>query len=198
MSTLSILIPTLPERYDLLKRLQHILIPQVEKYSGRVVILYNDVGRSVSTGEKRNRLMEQVNTTYHVYVDDDDLLSRDYVSSIMKAIDQNPDCVTFNGWMTTNGYNSKDFVIKLGEKYEERNGIYYRFPNHIAPMKTELVRHVKFPHITTGEDFSWAKIIHDRKLLKTSIHIEDRLYHYCYISNKPPYGSGNRKVHPVR
>lgn len=186
--TLSILIPTLPERFSLLKRLQQILNPQIARFGGRVQIIYNDAGRQVTIGEKRNNLMARVNTDYHVYVDDDDIVSNDYVAKILTAIEQNPDVVTFNGFMTTNGSQRRNFVIKLGEKYEERDKVYYRFPNHIVPMKTSLVRHIKFPHIVSGEDYAWARTINDRKLLKTSVHIDSDLYHYDFNSYKSPYG----------
>lgn len=190
MSTLSILIPTLPERYSLLRRLQGILHPQVQKHG--IGIHYNDAGRQMSIGEKRNSLLARVQTEYFVFIDDDDRVSGDYLDSIMAAIAQNPDCVTFTGWMTTNGNNKKDFVIKLGEKYEERNNVYYRFPNHLCPMRASLVRHIKFPHIVAGEDYSWARMIHERRLLKTSVHIEKDLYFYEFNSYKSPYGSTQR------
>lgn len=194
MSTLTILIPTLPERYALLKRLQNVLLPQVEKYNGQVMVFYNDAGRQLVIGEKRNNLMERVTTEYSVFIDDDDLVSSHYVRSIINAMASNPDVITFNGWMTTNGANHRDFVIKLGSKYEERGGVYYRFPNHLCPMKTNLVRNIKFPHIAQQEDFQWASAINNKKLLKTSVHIEDKLYHYCFITNKPPYGHTSNRV----
>lgn len=191
--TLSILIPTLPERYALLKRLQDKLLPQVQFYSDRIAIYYNDAGRAMSIGEKRNSLLSQVITDYSVFIDDDDLVSGHYINRIIHAIDQKPDVVTFNGYMTTNGGRRQNFVIKLGERYEQRNNTYYRFPNHLCPMRTELIRQVKFPHIVSGEDYAWARTIHDRKLLKTSIHIEEDLYHYDFNSYKTPYG-GRTKI----
>lgn len=188
MSTLSVLIPTLPERYGLLKRLQGILIPQVDKHKDRVFIHYNDQGRSVTIGNKRNQLVSMVNTDFYVFIDDDDLISKDYISEILTAMDSNPDVITFNGWMTTNGINRKNFVIKLNERYEERNGIYYRHPNHLCPVKSSLGRQVMFPNQTSAEDYSYAVGLKQRKLLKTSIHIEKDLYHYDFVTTKPPYG----------
>lgn len=188
MSSLSILIPTLTERYKLLHRLQRVLMPQVEKYPGRVFVHYNDQGRSVCIGEKRNQLVSMVTTDYLVFIDDDDEVSKDYLSEIMTAIDQQPDVVTFEGFMTTNGHSRKNFVIKLGERYEERNGVYYRFPNHLSPIKTHLARRVPFPKVTSGEDYSYALGLKNKGILKTSVHIEKDLYHYQFLTNKPPYG----------
>jgi hypothetical protein len=86
--------------------------------------------------------------------------------------------------MTTNGFNRINFVLRLGEKYEERNGIYYRFPNHIVPIKTQIGRQVAFENITHGEDYKWALQIKDRNLLKTEFYIDSELYHYDYFTKK--------------
>ena len=192
--TLSILIPTLNEPFYIprLARLKAVLDPQVEKFKQRTEVHYNDAGRSMTIGEKRNHLLSRVTTDYFVFVDSDDLVAKNYLSSIFWALDQSPDCVTFNGWYTHNGNNRQNFVIKLGSKYEERNRVFYRFPNHIVPMKTSLVRHIKFPHITKAEDYQWARQIHDRKLLKTSIHLDFDLYHYDFDDRKPAYGSSHK------
>ena len=178
---LSILICTLPERAEKLKRLLDILRPQL---TCEVQILTDDRGRHITTGQKRNDLLHKAIGIYSVFVDDDDIVSHDYVAKILKAASHNPDCITFKGWMTTNGYSRVNFVLRLGEKYEERNGIYYRFPNHIVPIKTQIGRQVAFENITHGEDYKWALQIKDRNLIKTEYHIDSELYHYDYISHK--------------
>lgn len=189
--TLSILIPTLnePHYINRLKRLQRILDPQVDKFNDRVEVHYNDAGRHMTIGEKRNNLLDRVTTDYFVFIDSDDVISEKYVQLVLGAIDQMPDCVTFNGWYTCNGHNRQNFVIKLGERYEERNKVFYRWPNHLAPMKASLVRHIKFPHIVKTEDFLWSKAINDKRLLKTSIHINSDLYWYDFDDRKPSYGT---------
>lgn len=188
---LSILIPTLnePHYIPLLKRLKNILDPQVDKFKDRVIVHYHDAGRSMTIGQKRNELINRVQTEYSVFVDSDDMVAKNYLSSIFWAIDQNPDVITFNGNYTCNGKDNQRFVIKLGERYEERNRVFYRWPNHLCPMRTNLVRHIKFPHIVKTEDFQWSKMINDRKLLKTSVHLDFDLYHYDFNDKKPAYGT---------
>lgn len=180
MITLAILICTLPERFEKLKRLQNILLPQVERFKDQVFVSYNDAGRHLPTGTKRNNLIEQTQSDYFVFIDDDDHVSSNYVSEIIAAMNQNADVITFNGWMTTNGINRVNFTIKLGEKYEERDGKYFRFPNHLCVFKREKVRAVKFPDVWIQEDYIWAKAIHDRKLLGTEVHIPLDLYWYDF------------------
>lgn len=184
--TLSVLIATLPERAHLLQRCIGLIgnYPDVE-------ILTDDRGRHITTGEKRNDLIARATGEYVCFVDDDDHPQPDYINHLLTRINASrPDCVTFTGWMTTNGLSRVDWVIKLGERYEariDRDGItrYYRFPNHLCAIKREIAMKVKFQHITQGEDFRWADEIRKRELLRTSEHIESPpLYHYAFITNK--------------
>jgi glycosyltransferase involved in cell wall biosynthesis len=185
----AILICTLPERVQILRRLTHELDRQKEKYNGLVNYKCHDAGRSMSTGRKRNELIEQSMSDYFSFCDDDDMVSGDYVDKIMNAIESTPDVVTFNGYMTTNGRDRRGFTIKLNSRYEEINGHYYRFPNHLCAFKRDRVQHVKFPDQYMQEDYAWAKTIHDRRLLKTEIHIDSDLYWYDFNSHKPSYAS---------
>lgn len=176
-----ILICTLPERADKLKRLTLELDRQKAKFNGQVNYKIHEAGRGLPTGTKRNILIEQNYSEYFSFVDDDDMVSKDYIEQMLIAMDSNPDVITFNGWMTTNGTNRQNFTIRLGSKYEEKNGHFYRFPNHLCAFKRDKVKHIKFPDLWQMEDYQWAKAIHDRKLLKTEVHIEADLYHYdCY------------------
>lgn len=186
MTKLSILICTLPEERSInkLARLRSILQPQIAKVYDQVEVRHHEAGRNMPTGTKRNQLIDNCEGDYFCFVDDDDILAPTYVEDILKALESNPDCVTFNGWMTTDGKARVDFVIKLGEKYEARDGKYYRFPNHLAVMRKEKVKNVKFEDIWMAEDYRWSKQIHDMGLLKTSIHIEKDLYWYDFESKK--------------
>lgn len=180
--TLAILICTLPERSDKLRRLTTSLDKQISKYNGLVFYKIHDAGRSISTGQKRNMLIEQSQSDFFCFVDDDDMISEDYADNIVSGITQNPDVVTFNGWYTEHGQNRRNFTIRLGSKYYEDpkdpNFYYHRFPNHLAVFKRSLVQNVKFPNIWIQEDFQWADKIRRMDLLRTEVHIPKMLYHY--------------------
>jgi glycosyltransferase involved in cell wall biosynthesis len=184
---LAILIPTLPEpeSQKYLQRLNAILDPQIAKYAGQVTKIIDERGRHVPTGTKRNDMIAYCDADYMAFCDCDDVISKHYVKRLMEGIDKGVDVVTFCGWMTTDGAHRVDFIIKLGEKYEERGGKYYRFPNHITCMKRELVEKIKFPPVWNGEDYQWSKRINDLGLLKTEHHITDQLYHYDFKQFKP-------------
>lgn len=183
---LSILIPTLnePRSITLLKRLRSILDPQAAKYPGEVEIRIHDAGRSMPTGTKRNELIRNSSGDYFSQIDCDDVPAFDYVDQMMQGIDLDVDVITFRGYMTTNGANRRNFVIKLGEKYEERGGVYYRHPNHLCCLKRSLVESVKFRPIWQQEDYYYAVDLKSRGLLKTEHHIAKDMYWYDFISKK--------------
>jgi glycosyltransferase involved in cell wall biosynthesis len=187
MILLSILIPTLPERWTLLRPLINSLTTQAGTFEVELII--DDKARgAVTTGQKRNDLIERSLGEYFVFIDDDDEIPQYYLSEIFKAIEHNPDVITFNGHMTTDGIDPVDFEIRLNHPYindpREGKDYYLRFPNHLCPMKRELVKDFKFPDVTMGEDYAWAKQIHDSGVLKTEYVIEKNMYHYKFISKK--------------
>lgn len=183
---LSILIPTLKDRALKYNRLVSELHSQIYKLNlhDAVEILTDDRNRSITTGEKRNDLIANAKGLYTVFIDDDDIISNDYLEQIFKAIETSPDVITFKGFMTTNGTDRYNFELKLNLKYTTINKTHYRFPNHLCPMKRSLIKDVKFEHITLQEDIRWATKIRDLGLLKNEYHINNELYHYDFIKNK--------------
>jgi len=187
---LSILICSLPERDDKLTRLVHHLRNQ-NKYND-VQVVWKTSGREVPTGTKRNQLINETSSDYFCFIDDDDLVPNYYIDELVQAISKAPDVITFIGHMTTNGTDRRNFTIKLGSKYEEKNGHYYRFPNHLCCFRREAVKGVKFPDIWVQEDYEWASAIHNKKLLKTEVHINKDMYHYQFSTKKPGYNLRGR------
>lgn len=181
---LSILICALPDQwsYSKLCRLNSILDPQVERFPGLVEKRINDRPKTLPTGTKRNHLINDSSGEYFTFIDCDDIIANDYVETILNAINKQPDVITFQGHMTTDGINPRKFIIKLGSDYTEKAGVYLRWPNHLAVMKRSAVNGVRFPDIWKLEDYQWSKDIHDRKLLKTEIHLEKDMYTYDFIS----------------
>lgn len=175
---LSILIATLPGREHFLQKVKSYLgtHPDVE-------ILEDPRPKNIETGKKRNDLIQECKGEYFCFVDDDDRLPHYYIDEMLKAISHNPDVVTFIGHMMDAG-RRRDFTIRLGEAYEERNGHIYRWPNHLCAFKKSKVSRFKFPEIWQGEDYRWSKMVNDAKVLKTEYHINKEMYIYDYIPNK--------------
>lgn len=183
---LSILIPTLLNRESMLKSLLNDIYNQAYALDNvnDIEVIIDDRDNSISTGEKRNDLISRAMGKYIWFIDDDDAILPYSIKEVMNGCLKNVDVITFNGFMTTDGRNREDFVIRLGEQYEKRNGVYYRFPNHICPIKKSLISNIKFPNIFFGEDYAWAKIINDERILKTEHIINKDIYHYKFINNK--------------
>jgi glycosyltransferase involved in cell wall biosynthesis len=179
---LSILICSLHNRKHLLERLMSVLNPQLVK---GVEVLVELDGGELKTGTKRNILKKKAKGKYIVYVDDDDLVSNNYVALILNAAKLNPDVITFEGYMTTDGLNKKRFILGLEIKtWYEANNIYYRSPNHIVPIRKSCIENVWFPDKYVAEDADFSRQIVSLNCLKTSVHINSDLYIYDYKTKK--------------
>jgi glycosyltransferase involved in cell wall biosynthesis len=179
--TWMILICHLPERAEKLRRLTRALDRQIKKHNGTVNYKINDAGRSMPTGIKRNMLIEQTQSDYINFIDDDDEISENYIDEIVKGMETGADVITFNGWYTEFGKNRRDFTIRLGSGYYEdpKDEFYYhRFPNHLCPVKRSAVKSVNFPPVWQAEDYQWALKVKEKNLLKTEYHIPEFLYWY--------------------
>ena len=181
--TLSILICTLPNRIGYLSQLLQVLTPQYVSTNEVEVLTESDNG-SMTTGHKRNLLLKRSTGKYVVFIDVDDMVAPTYVKDILNAAESNPDAIVFNGIMTTNGRDERKWYISKDYGYEAKNGAYYRYPNHIVPIRREIAMAFPFMDIRIGEDYAWATAIHNAGLIKTEVKIEKELYHYQFRTNK--------------
>lgn len=175
---LAILICSLEERKHLLEK----LIESIPTHPEVIVIPEVD-NREISTGKKRNNLLQRafdIGAEYSVFVDDDDTLLPGYLGEIMKAIEQKPDAIGFRGWITFDGKRRAEWRISKNYDYHISGGIYYRFNNHLSPIKTELALRIKYPDQTFGEDYDYARRLKEAGLVKTEVFINKFLYHYDY------------------
>ena len=186
---LAILICTLNEPFYIqrLKRLQAELDRQIKQFPDQVYYTIHDAGRSMTTGQKRNELIKNTQSEYFVFIDSDDMVVSDYVSTVLNAINSGADCITYRGWMTTKGQRRQEWKIKLGSPYITVKDYHYRWPNHISVMKRDRVAHINFPHKTIGEDYDWSEQIMKKGLLKTEVHIDKLMYHYDFEPDKNPH-----------
>lgn len=170
---LSILICTIPERESFLNRLLAILTEQ----NGDYELLIN--GSNQSIGAKRNALLAEASGEYTAYIDDDDTVSPHYISLVMEGIDKGVDCCSLTGIITDDGKNPRKFIhsIKYKSWYED-NGVYFRNPNHLNCIKTELARKATFPEKNHGEDRSFSDQLFKLGVLQTEHEIKQVIYFY--------------------
>ena len=198
--TWSILVPTLGERRALFERLMAGLLPQLDPYAGRVRVLgwYND--GSPSLPKIRQRLVEAAGTEYVSFVDDDDLVSRDYVAEIVGALASQPDYVGFqvqcysDGAPTGVAYHSLEFTT-----WRNFAGRYERDISHLNPIRRQLALRANFSLVRPGrpEDRAWADQLRRTRVLQTQVVVPRILYHYLYSTSRVA-GVGSRWEQPRR
>ena len=179
----SILILTLPSRINSFfpKITEHLQSQIGNRNDIEILALYDNKRRSV--GEKRNALLDLARGKYLTFIDDDDRVSDDYISSIMKVIDnENTDCIVFDCMCTINNQ------IKRYCKY----GIEYNYtctkdhpvqqwtgkPAHTMVYRSEIAKKYRYPEKNRGEDMSWvSQACLD---IKKQSRIDKLLYYYDF------------------
>ncbi len=182
---LSILIPTLTARAELLSKLLNKLATQIESSApgGKPdveVVISEDNGEQ-SVGAKRNYLLNEATGVFVVFVDDDDEISDDYVFQIRNAILEHPDvdCIGMRAIMTTGGKYPRPVVYSRSyPRPETRDGMYLRPPQHLTPIRRSIAVRHRFPDLNLGEDALWAKSLYND--IKTEHFVDKVLYHYKF------------------
>jgi len=181
---LSILILSLESRSHLLSRLINELEKQISEnqLSDKVETLtYVDSGEK-TIGSKRNYLKSIANGEYIVFIDDDDMVSEDYLTQILKAINGGYDLINF-------------FVEKyIDNKIQEtlicpnptidgiqiQNIFFWTNLLHICPHKRILANQIEFPNINNWEDLEYSRKL--SCLITSQFKVEKILYYYFYQS----------------
>ncbi|BBO34427.1 glycosyltransferase [Lacipirellula parvula] len=144
-----------------------------------LVLLDNQL---TSIGEKRNSLIATAQGEYVAFVDDDDRVTDDYVDSLLQAINDHAgvDCIVFDAWVTNDGAGGRTCRYGIEYDNEDRSDAYYRRPNHLCAIRTEIAKSVPFEAVSWHEDFCWAAALAPR--LRTQARIERVLYYYDFCS----------------
>ena len=137
----------------------------------------------MTVGKKRNKLKEGVTARYLTYIDDDDVITKDYLLEILAATDSGADVIVYDVEM----YDGKkhkytvNYGKDLGGDWEKDNRA-YRWPNHLMVWRTTLVKSVMFPNVSFGEDYMWARKLKSR--IKREHRINKVLYYYMFDADK--------------
>lgn len=183
MKLLSILICTLESRKIFFDQLMSNLKSQLDTIedSHLIEVLVDDSSELITTGQKRNNLINQAQGLFVVFIDDDDEVSDDYCESILSCIKNNDDvdCIGISGVISYNGKHHKKWKIS---KEFDRNVDYYNYlarqTNHISPVRREIAIKVSFPTLTYGEDLVYSTGI--QQFLNKEAIIDKELYHYKF------------------
>lgn len=191
---LSITIASVSIRKDMLDNLLSELNKQIDEnnLNHEVEILVDDDDARY-LGTKRKLMLEKAKGLFTCAIDDDDFISPNYVRLIVEAIkkDESVDCLAINGIITFNGLNPRKWFISCHfEDWYEENEIYYRTPNHICPIKTELARLGNFDDVAWGEDYPFSQRM--KSLLKRETIVEEPLYYYQYSTENSLHDYQNK------
>ena len=179
----NILICTLEEREEQLKHLRSALYAQIlqEGLQGKVGIHTLCDNRERTTGAKRHLLLQESDADFSAFVDDDDRVSDTYVRDVVQAIKAHPvDVVGFFGEVIFHGGESRKMVHSLAcLDWTEDSMAYYRPPNHLNPVRTELARMVSYPDLTISEDHHWSLGLKELGVLQREVFLGTKpLYYY--------------------
>lgn len=177
---LSICICTIASRKHLLARL---LAELKQQQTDQVEILTDD-DEVKTIGEKRNNLVSRCTGEYVVFIDDDDLVSKQYVKSILEALETKPDCVGISGIVTLNGsYGNHMYISSKYSTWSRGDKVSYRPPGHLSPIRTDIVKTIPFKHINLGEDVDFSNRLVESGLIKSEVTLHQvPLYHYLYVN----------------
>lgn len=183
---LSILIPSLDKRAGLLTVLLRSLEKQITPdIKDKIEFCINLDNGKKSIGQKRNELTQSAKGLYCASIDDDDRISVNYISHILRGIEKEPDCCSLIGTYTKDGRNPMLFKHSIQYNgWYTKDRVLYRYPNHLNCIRTDIAKQIKYPELYHGEDKSFSDQLRESGLLKVEHKIEHILYTYDFRSNK--------------
>ena len=181
---LTVLIPTLSSRSNYLKPLLAELTYQIQNKP--VQVLWLGDNKSMSIGEKRNSLLSMAKGEFISFIDDDDEISENYISTLLSAIKDNPQktVICFNGEQTTDGQKDLPFCynVNFGRNFKKViDGQRWKvmLPDHLCAWnKSKIIE--KFPNKSLGEDHDWARAMSMTYTEDDQVLLEDYLYTYNF------------------
>ena len=190
----SILMLSIPERIESMtaavKHLQEQADALGQGKAVEILVLLDNRSKSIS--EKRNDLLQMARGKYIAFLDDDDAVSKDYMSKILTAIDQNDvDCISFNQWCSLDGEPMNvEFGIgnPHGQLWRDEDGFLgdiKRPPYHMCLWRRDIAITEQFNPVygangQSSEDIDWLMRLYPK--IQTEHHIPDALHGYIYNS----------------
>ena len=187
---LSILIPTLPQRAALLRRLRTQLEPQVAARPTSVEVLTLMDDGAMPTGTKRNQLVQMACGRYVAFVDDDDRISPDYIQTLLDGIQSEPDAVCIRGVYKELGTGRSGEFIDI--PYQPQGCVtsgssvsYLRGIQHLDAVRRDIALAVPYPAKWIDEDREWTRAMQLTGKVEQWREVDHPIYHYDDLTPKP-------------
>ena len=190
---LSILIPSIPSRFEKAFTIYNKLLSMVGELPIEVLMFTDNKKRSI--GKKREALVKISNGEYVCFVDDDEDVFEDYIISIYNTLrDCNTsfegkiDLISFKSKSTLNG---ESFIVDMDVNNpineaagRGEDGKYIdikRKPFHICVWRSEIAKSEEFPDSNYGEDWAWCEKLLNK--VGSAYKIDSVLHHYIWSSD---------------
>ena len=196
MTKWELLILTQPGREAFLARLMAVLKPQLEEFPD-VKVTVRKFDDKLDLGTNRQIMRDQSSGEYSNYLDDDDLVPANYISTIYPLLD-GVDYVGFRLQMYSDGEKQKPTFHSL--KYKEWNADqdgFYRDISHLNPIRRELALAATMSG-WHGEDARWSDRLRQLGIVKSEHFVDEVMYFYYWRSNKNDYPAPSLQVNITR
>jgi hypothetical protein len=178
MTQLSILIPSIPSRFERAKSLYEKIDFLVGDKDIEILMLTDNKKRTI--GEKREALKNASNGKYFMFVDDDDDLLE--IEDVYNATFEDVDVITFKQLCLNADKTTFTVTFGLGNEIEHtsHNGRYLdckRPPFHICAWNQRF-KDYEYPCVNYAEDWGWLQKV--LPLAKTEKHIPKIVHSYNF------------------
>jgi|688.fasta_scaffold05151_45 glycosyltransferase involved in cell wall biosynthesis len=160
--TLSILICSVDteERQNELKKLINELHRQISKnYAEEIIEIIVDTDNMIkSVGQKRNDLIEKARGEFICFIDDDDFISENYLSTILYHLNSGIDILLIAIEHIENGVNKPKIIPSLYiDNLNTGEAVFKTNHFHLCPHKKSIARNVLFECVNFAEDMLYSQ-----------------------------------------
>ena len=178
---LSILICTVPQRKEFLRRLCECLYGQLatSKWKDSVEIIVAEDDFKITIGEKRNYLLSAAIGKYICFIDDDDTISENYIETLLPILETDIyDCVGWKFRFLYNGIPTGPIGTISLQNYEWRDTVERLCKPicHLSQVRRDVALSIRFLNKCHGEDAIYASAI--CPLLKSEYFLDKIMYDY--------------------
>jgi glycosyltransferase involved in cell wall biosynthesis len=179
---LSILIPSIPERMRIAKRLMDELARQTHiRFDVEIILAQGKsfLNGGITVGKKREALVKRARGKYLCFLDDDDTVSPNYIETLLNLCRQDKDVCTFNAFYKLENYWGV-VNMRLGHQVNEQTdpdrSVISRPPWHMCPVRSEFAKLYAFEDKNNAEDWPWMEKVLSH--CKTEAYLNRIIFQY--------------------